>query len=113
MRSVTSWREICTGVVFLVSVTLATEGALAVPQVVADQACAYHEVDIASFATCEEGRVVVPAAPQVPSLQVVADEACEHYAIDIISFATCVGGHVARPDEELLTADLHLVEHRE
>jgi|MudIll2142460700_1097286.scaffolds.fasta_scaffold700489_2 hypothetical protein len=76
MRSATSWREICAGVVFLVSMTLATEGALAVPQVVADEACAYHEIDIASFATCVEG-------------------------------------HVARLDEELQTADQHLVQHRE
>lgn len=113
MRSTTSWREICAGVVFLVSMTLATEGALAVPQVVADEACAYHEIDIASFATCEAGRVVVPAAAPAPSLQVVADEACEHYAIDIVSFATCIEGHVARPDEELQSADLHLVQHRE
>jgi len=76
MRSATSWREICAGVVFLVSMTLATEGALAVPQVVADEACVYHEIDIASFAMCVEG-------------------------------------HVARLDEELQTADQHLVQHRE
>ena len=32
------------------------------PQVVGDEACARHEVDIASFATCEGGRVALPAA---------------------------------------------------
>lgn len=32
------------------------------PQVVGDEACARHEVDIASFASCVDGRVVVPVA---------------------------------------------------
>jgi hypothetical protein len=112
MRSATSWREICAGVVFLASIAHAAPGARASPLVVADEACAHYEIDIASFATCEDGRVVMPAAAAAPTLQVVADEACEHYAIDIVSFATCIEGHVARPDEELPAADVHLVEHQ-
>jgi len=32
------------------------------PQVVGDEACERHEVDIASFATCVGGRVVLPVA---------------------------------------------------
>lgn len=32
------------------------------PQVVGDEACARHEVDIASFASCVDGRVVPPVA---------------------------------------------------
>ena len=76
MRSTTSWREICAGVVFLASIAHAAPGARASPLV-------------------------------------VADEACAHYEIDIASFATCVEGHVARLDEELQTADQHLVQHRE
>ena len=34
---------------------------LATPQVVGDEACERHEVDIASFASCIEGKVVKPA----------------------------------------------------
>jgi len=33
-------------------------------QVVGDAACDYYAVDIAAFATCENGRVVTPEAPQ-------------------------------------------------
>ena len=38
------------------------------PQVVGDEACARYAVDIAAFATCEDGRVVRPAedAPAPP-----------------------------------------------
>jgi hypothetical protein len=32
----------------------------ATPQVVGDEACAHHEVDIASFASCVDGKVVPP-----------------------------------------------------
>lgn len=35
-------------------------------QVVGDAACEYHAVDIAAFATCENGRVVKPEAAQAP-----------------------------------------------
>jgi len=90
--------------------------AYASPQVVGDEACERHEVDIASFASCVDGKAVLPAKEQadgVPSVagggnrngaaasraspQVVGDEACERHEVDIASFATCVGGKVVLP----------------
>ena len=94
-----------------------TAGApVAAPQVVGDEACARYAVDIESFATCEDGRVVrpemVPAkvATRVThaALMVVADEACARYAVDIESFATCEGGRVVRPAAEAV-ADIPIV----
>lgn len=87
------------------SFSLAVAVAVAAPQVVGDEACARYAVDIESFATCEDGRVVRPqaasesaAARGVPvALQVVGDEACVRHAVDIEAFATCDGGRVARP----------------
>ena len=108
MRSATSWREICAGVFFIGSIALAAESASATPKVVGDEACDRHAVDIASFATCVDGRAVVPEDDAPPRLLVVADEACEHYAVDIASFATCIDGHVARPDDVLGDAEAHL-----
>ncbi|MFO1414101.1 MAG: hypothetical protein U1F10_09420 [Burkholderiales bacterium] len=40
--------------------SLAAGVAHATPQVVGDEACARYAVDIAAFATCEDGRVVRP-----------------------------------------------------
>ncbi len=44
------------------SFSLLAATAHASPQVVGDEACERHEVDIASFATCVGGKVVLPAA---------------------------------------------------
>jgi hypothetical protein len=44
------------------SFSLMVAAAHATPQVVGDEACARHEVDIASFASCVDGRVVPPVA---------------------------------------------------
>ncbi|MFO1317910.1 MAG: hypothetical protein U1F58_20125 [Burkholderiales bacterium] len=98
------------GASFSFAVAVATAG----PLVVADEACTRYAVDIASFATCEDGKVVRPdaaadggAAPvargEGNALQVVADEACARFAVDIASFATCEGGRVVRPAADGMT----------
>lgn len=86
--------------------------AVASPQVVGDDACVRHAVDIASFATCEGGKVVPPDAAPAPrtvrvALQVVGDEACERHAVDIEAFATCENNRVVRP-AAVAIADLPL-----
>jgi len=108
MRTTMSKREICAGVIFLGLLIAADEGMAATPVVVADEACIRHAVDIASFATCHDGRVAQPVDDMPPSVRVVSDEACARYAIDIASFATCVDGRVARVDEAVPGADSHL-----
>jgi hypothetical protein len=60
MRTACGWREVCAGAIFFILLATATPPARATPQVVGDDACALYEVDIASFATCEGGRVVLP-----------------------------------------------------
>jgi len=58
---VTSRTWLCTALVGA-SFSLLAAVALASPQVVGDEACERYEVDIASFATCVGGKVVLPAA---------------------------------------------------
>ncbi len=90
--------------------SMAVAAAVAAPQVVGDEACARYAVDIESFATCEDGKVVrTEAAPASTAtrgthaaLLVVGDEACARYAVDIESFATCEGGRVVRPAAEAI-----------
>lgn len=57
MRSGCWHRAALVGASFFFVATLA----LATPQVVGDGACERHEVDIASFASCVDGKVVQPA----------------------------------------------------
>ena len=82
--------------------SLAAAAAVASPQVVDDAACARYAVDIESFATCEDGKVVRPEGASAAgfvhvALQVVGDGACERHAVDIAGFATCEGDRVVRP----------------
>lgn len=51
----------------------------ATPQVVGDEACQRYEVDMASFASCEDGKVVRPA-PDVPTVLVADRDGAEHLA---------------------------------
>ncbi len=93
--------------------SLAVAAAVASPQVVGDEACARHAVDIEAFATCEGGKVVPPEAAPAPralrvALQVVGDEACERHAVDIEAFATCEGSRVVRP-AAVAVADIPLL----
>lgn len=60
MRSTHGWREVCAGAIFLAALAAASGESRATPQVVGDEACERHEVDIASFATCRDGRVTRP-----------------------------------------------------
>jgi len=60
MRSTHEWREVCAGAIFLAALAAASGESRATPQVVGDEACERHEVDIASFATCRDGRVTRP-----------------------------------------------------
>lgn len=57
------WYAVLAGASF----SLHGASALASPQVVGDDACAKHEVDIASFATCVDGKVVRPEADDRPA----------------------------------------------
>jgi hypothetical protein len=66
MRSVHG-RSALAGAFFL----LGACGATAAPQVVGDEACEKHAVDIAAFATCEGGRVVRPAEAPPPAASAV------------------------------------------
>ncbi len=56
------------GAFFLI---LAGPGA-ATPQVVGDEACAAHDVDLESFASCIDGKVVVPEAEDAITMETAA-----------------------------------------
>ncbi|MFO1324608.1 MAG: hypothetical protein U1F15_11160 [Burkholderiales bacterium] len=62
------WYAVLAGASF----SLLSAVAVASPQVVGDDACAKHEVDIASFATCVDGKVVRPETDERASRNVVA-----------------------------------------
>ena len=60
MRTSHRWREVCAGAFLLVTLLLRPDVAHAALQVASDEACGLHEIDIAAFATCEDGLVTLP-----------------------------------------------------
>ena len=59
---------------------LIATAASATPQVVGDEACERYEVDMASFASCTDGKVVRPA-PEVTDIPIFAAQDRSDYAI--------------------------------
>ena len=86
MTSRYRWRATLAGASFLIATA-----ACGTPQVVGDDACERYEVDIASFASCTDGKVVRPArdATEIP---ILAAQDRFHYAI----YFAPESGHRAR-----------------
>jgi hypothetical protein len=74
---VTSWFQ-CRATLAGASFLIAT-AASATPQVVGDEACERYEVDMASFASCTDGKVVRPA-PDATHIPIAAANR-SHYAV--------------------------------
>jgi hypothetical protein len=64
------WRHL---VLVGASFSLACTAAIASPQVVGDEPCELYEVDIASFASCVDGRVVRPESFTYVPAEMTAD----------------------------------------
>ena len=80
----------CQGLLAGASFLIATAAA-GTPQVVGDEACARYEVDMASFASCIDGKVVRPDATEIP---VVAAEDRSHYTVHFASEARYRAGYL-------------------
>ena len=80
------WRATLAGASFLIATV-----ASATPQVVGDEACERYEVDMASFASCTDGKVVRPAR-DVTDIPIFAAQDRSDYAIYFAPDA----GHRAR-----------------
>ena len=75
MTSWFQWRTMLAGASFLIAAA-----ASATPQVVGDEACERYEVDMASFASCADGKVVRPA-PDAMDIAIPAAERRASYAM--------------------------------
>jgi hypothetical protein len=91
------WYAVLVGAFFLHSIG-ATQAS---PQVVGDEACLYHAVDVASFATCEDGKVVRPAMdsagvaappPREPRARLAWLPAAEPRSSDLVQWLLAANG---------------------
>ena len=84
------FRHRCQGLLAGAFFLIATAGA-GTPQVVGDEACARYEVDMASFASCNDGKVVRPDATDIA---VIAVEDRSHYTMHFAPEAHYRAGHL-------------------